>query len=116
MYLKLIIISFLVQLLMHSIITAYKQSTIRLSSNCVMHWQRCFIFLFYMFSLCTEQNSQTSVEQVRVEDCILEEEKLIKQQEELRGEVVDLTRLAQIKADEREQKSRDYMRAEVLTS
>jgi len=59
-----------------------------------------------------QQNSQTSVEQVRVEDCILEEEKLIKQQEELRGEVVDLTRLAQIKADEREQKSRDYMRAE----
>ena len=53
------------------------------------------------------------MEQVRVEDCILEEEKLIKQQEELRGEVVDLTRLAQIKADEREQKSRDFMRAEV---
>ena len=64
-------------------------------------------FIFFL------KNSQTSVEQVRVEDCILEEEKLIKQQEELRGEVVDLTRLAQIKADEREQKSRDYMRAEV---
>ena len=72
---------------------------------------RCAIkidtFIFFL------KNSQTSVEQVRVEDCILEEEKLIKQQEELRGEVVDLTRLAQIKADEREQKSRDYMRAEV---
>lgn len=55
----------------------------------------------------------TSVEQVKVDDCMLEEEQLIKQQEELRSAVVDLTRLAQIKADEREQKARDFMRAEV---
>ncbi|XP_078495204.1 coiled-coil domain-containing protein 146 [Ciona intestinalis] len=59
-----------------------------------------------------QQNSLTSVEQGKVEDCILEEERLIKQQEELRGVVVDLTRLAQIKADEREQKARDFMRAD----
>ncbi|XP_039271239.2 coiled-coil domain-containing protein 146-like [Styela clava] len=59
-----------------------------------------------------QQNALTSVEQVKVDDCALEEEQLIKRQEELRAEVVELTRLAQIKADEREQKARDYMRAE----
>lgn len=59
-----------------------------------------------------QQNALTSVEQVKVDDCALEEEQLIKRQEELRAEVVDLTRLAQIKADEREQKARDFMRAE----
>ncbi|CAK8672362.1 coiled-coil domain-containing protein 146-like [Clavelina lepadiformis] len=59
-----------------------------------------------------QQNSLTSVEQVKVEDCILEEERLIKEQEELRAKVAELTRIAQIKADEREQKSRDYMKAE----
>ena len=48
-----------------------------------------------------------------MEDCVLEEEKLIKDQEEIRAAVIDLTRLAQIKSDEREQKSRDFMRAEV---
>lgn len=53
------------------------------------------------------------MEQVKVEDCVLEEEKLIKEQEEIRTAVIDLNRLAQIKADEREQKSRDFMRAEV---
>ena len=60
------------------------------------------------------QNALTAVEQVKVDDCILEEEKLIKEQEEIRAAVIDLTRLAQIKADEREQKSRDFMRAEVI--
>lgn len=59
-----------------------------------------------------QQNSLTSVEQVKVDDCVHEEELLIKQQEDLRQDVVELTRLAQIKADEREQKARDYMRAE----
>lgn len=60
-----------------------------------------------------QQNALTAVEQVKVENCVVEEEQLIKQQEELRADVVELTRLAQIKADEREQKARDMQRAEV---
>lgn len=35
------------------------------------------------------------------------------EQGQLRVDVVDLTRLAQIKADEREQKARDYLKAEL---
>jgi len=59
-----------------------------------------------------QQTVLTSVEQVKVEDLILVEERLNKQQEDLRNTVVDFHRLTQIKADEREQKSRDFVRAE----
>lgn len=48
-----------------------------------------------------------------VEQCIAEEEKLVKEQDECREEVVNLTRLAQIKAVEREQKSRDNKKAQL---
>lgn len=61
-----------------------------------------------------QQTVLTSVEQVKVEDLILVEERLNKQQEDLRNTVVDFHRLTQIKADEREQKSRDFVRAEVF--
>lgn len=59
------------------------------------------------------QNSLTAVEQVKVEQSIAEEERLLYEQSDLRIEVVELTRLAAIKSDEREQKARDYMRAEL---
>ncbi|XP_074646441.1 coiled-coil domain-containing protein 146-like [Tubulanus polymorphus] len=60
-----------------------------------------------------QQNSLTAVEQVKVEQSIAEEERLLYEQSDLRIEVVELTRLAAIKADEREQKARDFMRAEM---
>ncbi|EDO49671.1 predicted protein [Nematostella vectensis] len=60
-----------------------------------------------------QQNALTSRERARVEQMIQEEERLLMEQSELRVDVIDLTRLAQIKADEREQKARDYMRAEL---
>jgi len=59
-----------------------------------------------------QQTVLSSVEQVKVEDLIMVEERLMKQQQDLRSTVVDFHRLAQIKADEREQKSRDFVRAE----
>ncbi|XP_071815869.1 coiled-coil domain-containing protein 146-like [Apostichopus japonicus] len=63
--------------------------------------------------LLNNQNSLTAVEQVKVEQSIAEEERLLYEQSDLRIEVVELTRLAAIKSDEREQKARDYMRAEL---
>ncbi|XP_015758024.1 PREDICTED: coiled-coil domain-containing protein 146-like [Acropora digitifera] len=59
------------------------------------------------------QNALTAHERACVEQMIHEEERLLVEQSELRVDVIDLTRLAQIKADEREQKARDYMRAEL---
>ena len=59
------------------------------------------------------QNSLTAVETVKVEQSIAEEERLLYEQSDLRIEVVELTRLAAIKNDEREQKARDFMRAEM---
>lgn len=60
-----------------------------------------------------QQNALTAHERAQVEQMIQEEERLLMEQSELRVDVIDLTRLAQIKADEREQKARDYMRAEL---
>ncbi|ELU12496.1 hypothetical protein CAPTEDRAFT_228195 [Capitella teleta] len=60
-----------------------------------------------------QQNSLTAVETVKVEQSIAEEERLLYEQSDLRIEVVELTRLAAIKNDEREQKARDFMRAEM---
>ena len=48
-----------------------------------------------------------------VEKGCQEEQRLLCDQGQLRVDVVDLTRLAQIKADEREQKARDYLKAEL---
>lgn len=61
----------------------------------------------------TQQNALTVHEKQRVERGIHDEEILLTEQSQLRIDVVDLTRLAQIKADEREQKARDYLKAEV---
>ncbi|KAJ1161711.1 hypothetical protein NDU88_002192 [Pleurodeles waltl] len=61
----------------------------------------------------SHQHTLTEVEIHMVEQCIAEEEKLVKEQDECREEVVNLTRLAQIKAVEREQKSRDNKKAQL---
>jgi len=55
--------------------------------------------------------SLTAEQQVKVEDFMREEKRLVKQQNDLRNTVVDFHRLAQIKSEEREQKSRDLLRA-----
>ncbi|CAL1531513.1 unnamed protein product [Lymnaea stagnalis] len=60
-----------------------------------------------------QQNSLTAVEHVKLEASAQEEQNLLFEQSDLRIEVVELTRLAAIKADEREQKARDFMRAEM---
>lgn len=60
-----------------------------------------------------QQNSLTAVETVKVEQSIAEEERLLYEQSDLKIEVIELTRLAAIKNDEREQKARDFMRAEM---
>ena len=48
-------------------------------------------------SLCSLQNALTAHERARVEQMIQEEERLLMEQSELRVDVIDLTRLAQIK-------------------
>lgn len=59
------------------------------------------------------QNNLTAVEHVKLEKSAADEQNLLYEQSDLRIEVVELTRLAAIKADEREQKARDFMRAEM---
>uniref|UniRef100_A0A0B6Y001 Cilia- and flagella-associated protein 58 central coiled coil domain-containing protein n=1 Tax=Arion vulgaris TaxID=1028688 RepID=A0A0B6Y001_9EUPU len=60
-----------------------------------------------------QQNSLTAVEHVKLEASAAEEQHLLFEQSDLRIEVVELSRLAAIKADEREQKARDFIRAEM---
>eukprot|EP00112_Aurelia_sp_Birch-Aquarium-sp1_P005509 Seg1627.3 transcript_id=Seg1627.3/GoldUCD/mRNA.D3Y31 product="Coiled-coil domain-containing protein 146" protein_id=Seg1627.3/GoldUCD/D3Y31 len=60
-----------------------------------------------------KQNGLTAYERQCVDQGIHEEEQLLAEQGQLRIDVVDLTRLAQIKADEREQKARDYLKADL---
>ncbi|XP_065059412.1 coiled-coil domain-containing protein 146-like [Rhopilema esculentum] len=59
------------------------------------------------------KNAATARERHNVEEGKQKEEQLLAEQGQLRVDVVDLTRLAQIKADEREQKARDYLKAEL---
>ncbi|RXM36682.1 Coiled-coil domain-containing protein 146 [Acipenser ruthenus] len=59
-----------------------------------------------------QQQSLTEVEACMVEQCIAEEHNLAEELNRYREEVIQLTRLVQIKADEREQKSRDFVKAE----
>ncbi|KAG9489979.1 hypothetical protein GDO78_005738, partial [Eleutherodactylus coqui] len=59
-----------------------------------------------------QQQTLTEVEAHILAQCIAEEEQLAKEQGECREELVNLTRLVQIKADEREQKSRDFVKAQ----
>ncbi|KAM4678210.1 coiled-coil domain-containing protein 146 isoform 2-T2 [Discoglossus pictus] len=59
-----------------------------------------------------QQQTLTEVEVHMLEQCMAEEESLVKEQAECREELVNLTRLVQIKADEREQKARDLLKAQ----
>ncbi|XP_069834159.1 coiled-coil domain-containing protein 146 [Dendropsophus ebraccatus] len=59
-----------------------------------------------------QQQALTEVEAHMLAQCIAEEEQLVKEQGECREDLVNLTRLVQIKADEREQKSRDFVKAQ----
>jgi hypothetical protein len=58
------------------------------------------------------QQSLTAIEKVKVEKNIEEEEHLLCEQSDYRVEAVEVTRLAAIKSDEREQKAREHMKAE----
>jgi hypothetical protein len=48
-----------------------------------------------------------------VEQQLAEESKLLKEQENMRELVFNLVRMTQIKSDEREQKSKDFLKAQV---
>jgi len=58
------------------------------------------------------QTKQTSMEKVRHEEMLIEEEALFHKQEQERATLVELSRIRQIKEDEREHKSRDLLRAQ----
>ncbi|XP_030072255.1 coiled-coil domain-containing protein 146 [Microcaecilia unicolor] len=58
-----------------------------------------------------QQQTLTDVEAHMVEQCIAEEQQLIKEQTQYREDLISLTRLAQIKSDERDQKSRILVKA-----
>uniref|UniRef100_A0A6I8N3G6 Coiled-coil domain containing 146 n=1 Tax=Ornithorhynchus anatinus TaxID=9258 RepID=A0A6I8N3G6_ORNAN len=58
------------------------------------------------------QRLLTDVETHLLEHCIAEEAKLFKEHEYLREQVATLLRLTQLKADEREQKSKDFIKAQ----
>ena len=74
-------------------------------------WYQIAQIISYL--LLFHQNALTLHEKQRVEQECHEEERLLAEQGQLRVDVVDLTRLAQLKADEREQKARDYLKAEL---
>ncbi|XP_075064839.1 coiled-coil domain-containing protein 146 isoform X1 [Mixophyes fleayi] len=59
-----------------------------------------------------QQQTQTEMEAHLLAQCIAEEERLVKEQGECREDLLNLTRLVQIKADEREQKSKDFLKAQ----
>ncbi|XP_038597106.1 coiled-coil domain-containing protein 146 [Tachyglossus aculeatus] len=59
-----------------------------------------------------QQKLLTDVETHLLEHCIEEEAKLFKEHEFLREQVANLLRLTQLKADEREQKSKDLIKAQ----
>ncbi|XP_027629153.1 coiled-coil domain-containing protein 146 [Tupaia chinensis] len=60
----------------------------------------------------TQQKVLSDTESKLVEQQIAEENKLIKEQENMRELVFNLVRMTQIKIDEREQKSKDFLKAQ----
>ncbi|KAM7182061.1 coiled-coil domain-containing protein 146 [Macrochelys suwanniensis] len=60
-----------------------------------------------------QEKITTDVEAHMLEQCIAEEDQLFKEQERCRDELARLARLTQVKADEREQKSKDSLKAQV---
>ncbi|XP_030411224.1 coiled-coil domain-containing protein 146 isoform X4 [Gopherus evgoodei] len=60
-----------------------------------------------------QEKMTTDVEAYMLEQCIAEEDQLFKEQERCRDELASLARLTQVKADEREQKSKDFLKAQI---
>ncbi|XP_015270540.1 PREDICTED: coiled-coil domain-containing protein 146 [Gekko japonicus] len=60
-----------------------------------------------------QEKTSTDVEGRMLEQCIAEEDQLFKAQEHYREEVNNLIRMTQLKADEREQKSKDFLKAQL---
>ncbi|XP_008050733.1 coiled-coil domain-containing protein 146 [Carlito syrichta] len=60
----------------------------------------------------TQQKTISEVESKLVEQQLAEENKLLKEQENMRDVVFTLVRLTQTKTDEREQKSKDFLKAQ----
>ncbi|XP_042324598.1 coiled-coil domain-containing protein 146 [Sceloporus undulatus] len=60
-----------------------------------------------------QEKTSTDAEGRLLEQCIAEEDQLFKAQEHYRDEVANLIRMTQFKADEREQKSKDSLKAQV---
>ncbi|XP_063164144.1 coiled-coil domain-containing protein 146 [Candoia aspera] len=61
----------------------------------------------------TQEKSATDAEIRMLDQCIAEEDQLFRAQEHYREEVANLIRMTQLKADEREQKSKDFLKAQV---
>ncbi|XP_077194180.1 coiled-coil domain-containing protein 146 isoform X2 [Paroedura picta] len=60
-----------------------------------------------------QEKTSTDVEGRMLEQCIAEEDQLFKAQEHYREDVNNLIRMTQLKADEREQKSKDFLKAQL---
>ncbi len=60
----------------------------------------------------TKEQSESGIQKVRIETRIELEEHLLCEQSHCRIQAVEVTRLAAIKADEKEQKARECMKAE----
>ncbi|CAF0929077.1 unnamed protein product [Brachionus calyciflorus] len=60
----------------------------------------------------TKEHADTNIQKVKVETRIEVEERLLCDQSDCRIQAVEVTRLAAIKADEKEQKAREFMKAE----
>lgn len=60
----------------------------------------------------SKEHSETVVQKTKVENRIDVEGNLLVQQSDFRIQAVEVTRLAAIKADEKEQKAREFMKAE----
>ncbi|XP_062990270.1 coiled-coil domain-containing protein 146 [Elgaria multicarinata webbii] len=59
----------------------------------------------------SQEKTSTDMEGRMLEQCIAEEDQLFKAQEHYRDDVANLIRMTQLKADEREQKSKDSLKA-----
>ncbi|XP_019365009.1 PREDICTED: coiled-coil domain-containing protein 146 [Gavialis gangeticus] len=60
-----------------------------------------------------QEKVMTDAEAQTLEQCIAQENQLFKEQERCRDELANLARLTQVKSDEREQKARDFLKAQI---
>ncbi|XP_053107286.1 coiled-coil domain-containing protein 146 isoform X2 [Hemicordylus capensis] len=60
-----------------------------------------------------QEKTSTDVEGRMLEQCVAEEDQLFKVLEHYRDDVANLIRMIQLKADEREQKSKDFLKAQM---